>query len=181
MYKKKKCVKCNIVKPETTEYFYRKRNGFDSRCKECMSIMSKKLYYKNIEKERERCRIRKRSQSEIQRDNSRKLARDWSKSHNGILKVYRRNAKIRELEFSISKADFQLLLDKDCYYCGNISKGVDRIDSLIGYTKDNCVSCCKKCNRMKVDMNKQDFIDQCILIASKFVPFPSIEILMEGN
>lgn len=68
-----------------------------------------------------------------------------------------------------------------CYYCGaepsndniwaksakRISKkgednrfnGIDRIDSSKGYYKENCVSCCTKCNRMKLDYDINDFLN----------------------
>ena len=36
--------------------------------------------------------------------------------------------------------------------------GIDRSDNNLGYVKDNCVSCCKVCNRAKADMSREDFI-----------------------
>lgn len=35
--------------------------------------------------------------------------------------------------------------------------GIDRIDSNKGYTTDNCVPCCTPCNRMKLDMSKEEY------------------------
>lgn len=35
--------------------------------------------------------------------------------------------------------------------------GIDRIDSNIGYTKENSVSCCKFCNFAKHTMSESDF------------------------
>lgn len=35
--------------------------------------------------------------------------------------------------------------------------GIDRINSNKGYEKDNCVSCCPICNRMKLDLSLEDF------------------------
>ena len=35
--------------------------------------------------------------------------------------------------------------------------GIDRVDSNIGYTKDNSVSCCKYCNFAKHTMSEDDF------------------------
>ena len=64
-------------------------------------------------------------------------------------------------------------IKKDCFYCGsepsNVKKsrstkklhlnynGLDRIDSSIGYKKDNVVPCCKICNYMKRSMSQSDF------------------------
>jgi hypothetical protein len=45
----------------------------------------------------------------------------------------------------------------DCHYCGTppqkhkklVYTGIDRKDSSLGYTVDNCVSCCTTCNTAK--------------------------------
>lgn len=82
------------------------------------------------------------------------------------------NAKPRNLEFSLSITDFTKLVTSTCYYCGNkgdsctgpkrinLYCGIDRIDNNKGYTIDNCVSCCKRCNWMKNKTNKKDFLNQ---------------------
>jgi hypothetical protein len=36
--------------------------------------------------------------------------------------------------------------------------GIDRINSSLGYTIDNCVPCCTRCNRMKMVLLEEDFI-----------------------
>lgn len=46
------------------------------------------------------------------------------------------------------------------------TNGIDRIDSSKGYTLDNCVPCCKKCNIMKLDSSKDDFIAQAYKIVA---------------
>jgi 5-methylcytosine-specific restriction endonuclease McrA len=50
-----------------------------------------------------------------------------------------------------------------CHYCGNkiIGVGLDRIDSSIGYTIENCVPCCKDCNIMKNAKGYDEFIQKC--------------------
>lgn len=59
-----------------------------------------------------------------------------------------------------------------CHYCGDEVKwceytvkgkgrgayNLDRKDSSIGYTKENCVVACWICNRMKNEMSKEQFI-----------------------
>lgn len=42
----------------------------------------------------------------------------------------------------------------DIYYAYN---GIDRVDSSVGYTLENCVPCCKTCNCAKLCMSEQDF------------------------
>jgi hypothetical protein len=45
------------------------------------------------------------------------------------------------------------IFEKQCYYCAvEQATGVDRIDSAISHTKDNCVPCCHLCNHLKRDM-----------------------------
>lgn len=80
-------------------------------------------------------------------------------------------------EFNLSFEEFDSLVIKDCYYCGSnpifperfknefknrdikYFNGIDRVDSLKGYTLDNCVPCCSICNRMKSDMEQSIFIN----------------------
>ena len=48
----KRCTKCGVEKPETTEYFPKKKgckNGLNPRCKECISNDLKQWYKKNID------------------------------------------------------------------------------------------------------------------------------------
>lgn len=52
-----------------------------------------------------------------------------------------------------------------CRYCGLKGTeaeplGIDRLDSSRGYTKLNSVSCCGRCNKMKLDSSEADFLAQ---------------------
>lgn len=78
-------------------------------------------------------------------------------------------------EWKLSLKEFSQLIHDKCVYCGAepeykesfttkshpneklYANGIDRIDSNKGYTIDNCVSCCTICNRMKLDLNQQEF------------------------
>lgn len=66
------------------------------------------------------------------------------------------------------------------YTSGNIKRcdsaeilynGIDRIDSNKDYTKDNCVTCCKKCNYAKAEMSTEEFKDWIFKIFNHFL-FP---------
>ena len=50
---------------------------------------------------------------------------------------------------------------KPCYYCGSIIEtvGVDRVDNNKGYTLDNVVPCCSKCNYMKNSNTEKEFLE----------------------
>lgn len=43
-------------------------------------------------------------------------------------------------------------------YGNYLYNGIDRKDSSIGYLLENCVSCCSKCNQIKMDMSETDFL-----------------------
>jgi hypothetical protein len=98
----------------------------------------------------------------------------------------------------LNRKDWESIVFKPCYYCGKKDKrnrassdsykkhkgkditpedvlkyeveinGIDRVDSSKGYVLDNCVPCCKMCNRMKLNHSTQDFIDQCRLIVNTY-------------
>lgn len=94
-----------------------------------------------------------------------------------------KDRKYKEWKLTIS--EFSELIYGDCYYCGappstdnswNTTNkritdgkeiainGIDRVDPNKGYTKDNCVSCCKYCNRMKSDLSLEEFYKKISII-----------------
>ena len=85
-----------------------------------------------------------------------------------IFKNYENRAKKIEIEFNLTKEEFKILIEKDCYYCGakpnNKSRdyfynGLDRMDNTKGYTINNVVPCCKHCNIAKNTFTLQEFKD----------------------
>ncbi len=93
---------------------------------------------------------------------------------------YVAGAKNRNIAFGLSLEDFRELVTKDCFYCSSpplfivqtahsrlAYNGVDRMDSSIGYTPGNCVTCCKPCNWMKKDMSVSEFERRASEIHSK--------------
>ena len=95
-------------------------------------------------------------------------------SFNSKLSIYKNGAKKRNLSFELTKEQFKEICQKPCVYCGStnatehqanhcngpfISNGIDRVNSSLGYTIDNSVSCCSTCNRMKMDHSLDFFIE----------------------
>ena len=91
---------------------------------------------------------------------------------NKLFYTYEKEARNRDLDFSLTREEFAMLTKQNCDYCGKdpqqISKlnkyqylynGIDRIDSSKGYTLDNCVSCCGRCNRGKGNMTREEFFN----------------------
>jgi len=92
-----------------------------------------------------------------------------------ILHSYKKGAETRGYAWELSDKDAKALMMANCVYCGahpaNKSKrydntgdfiysGIDRVDNSVGYTPDNSVSCCKKCNRMKMDLGYEEWLEQ---------------------
>lgn len=86
---------------------------------------------------------------------------------------YINSAKIRELPFELPFEKFKEIILSDCFYCGskpteyaktrrciNIPmNGIDRVNSSIGYAFDNVVPCCKICNKMKMILGMNEFLN----------------------
>ena len=98
-----------------------------------------------------------------------------SENINCHYKNYRLSAESRRLEFPFTKEEFILIVSLPCYYCGIIQpkgfNGIDRLDSTIGYSLDNCRSCCEMCNMMKGTCGPIIFIHRTehILTHLKFI------------
>jgi hypothetical protein len=80
---------------------------------------------------------------------------------------YKASAKTRGYVYILTVEDLRKYYKQNCYYCNNPVNDIslDRIDNNIGYTSDNIVSCCIKCNVMKHTQTKEDFIQRCKTIA----------------
>lgn len=76
------------------------------------------------------------------------------------LERYRRNAKIRDIDWGLTDRAALKMLNGPCYYCGGSpSNGIDRKDSSKSYEESNCVSCCKTCNIAKYTKTVPEFIN----------------------
>lgn len=77
-------------------------------------------------------------------------------------RTYIKGANERKLEFNLTIQEYASLVKKPCCYCGTIQErgfnGLDRKDSSIGYSIENCESCCQICNYMKGPLSVGVFI-----------------------
>ena len=97
---------------------------------------------------------------------------------NVYIKSYKKSAKGRDLEFSLTDDQFKDIISQNCHYCGelpsyNNSKsmlacngnikvnGIDRIDNSQGYTVDNTLPCCSSCNFLKGTLEYEEFTNLC--------------------
>lgn len=97
-------------------------------------------------------------------------------SFNAYFGKYQYNAKKRNIEFELSIEDFRKFCYNNCKYCGIspcrleprmatrvngqiLVNGIDRVDTTKGYTLNNCVTSCHKCNLAKGQMGWQEWVD----------------------
>lgn len=81
---------------------------------------------------------------------------------------YKTRCRLKSIEWALTKEQAYQLFDGVCEYCGSDPtpmNGIDRVDNNRGYTTDNVVSACKKCNLMKLTMIQDIFIAHCKKIA----------------
>lgn len=102
-----------------------------------------------------------------------------------IILGYKRHAKDRGLEWSLSRNFVETIIKKNCFYCGstpsNIKKtkntcgfglfysGIDRVNSNKNYTEDNVVPCCKICNYAKSNLTFDEFKSWAIKLGKKVI------------
>jgi hypothetical protein len=95
---------------------------------------------------------------------------------------YRSTARKLGRTFALTLDTFTGLIRGACHYCGaqpfdgpsprsifrkkTLLNGIDRVDSKFGYEPGNVVSCCKHCNRAKLDKNDVEFIALCRRVAA---------------
>ncbi len=125
----KKCNKCNIEK--SLDHYYKSKNdsqGVMYICKSCDGLRNKR----------------------------------YKRSSGGLYKNAVLSAKKRNKYWELTEVAFYNIRKAPCAYCGTIVKSttgsnIDRIDSNIGYTAENCVSCCSACNSAKNSLSVEQF------------------------
>ncbi len=98
-------------------------------------------------------------------------------ARNRLKRSYENNAETRNLKFLLTDDEFDVLTSSPCHYCGvepkQIQKdwgcvdegsnytynGIDRKDNDKDYLMENCVPCCKICNRAKDDLTYEEFME----------------------
>ena len=107
---------------------------------------------------------------------------------------YRKSARERNLEWSLTEEQFRTLTKSPCHYTGRnpsqvarststnkrdklgleplpggtyLYNGIDRLDSSVGYILSNCVPCCTEVNQMKMALPYDEFIALCKEIAAR--------------
>ena len=68
--------------------------------------------------------------------------------------------KERNLQFSLTEAQFLSFWQKPCHYCCSEIQtiGLDRVENNVGYEFNNVVPCCYTCNSMKMNLEYNEWI-----------------------
>ena len=98
----------------------------------------------------------------------------YEASFNRIYGIYRSRCKRTGVKFDISKDHFREIAEQNCHYCGAEPtpadadhsrlngtwsyNSLDRIDNSKGYLPWNVQACCHLCNRLKSDLEEEDFL-----------------------
>jgi hypothetical protein len=95
-------------------------------------------------------------------------------SLNVVFYRYKYQAKRRGIEFNLTRDQFKVLTKEVCHYCGVLPEksfkghrsngeyvynGIDRINSDKDYTLDNVVPCCETCNKAKLHLSYDIFLN----------------------
>lgn len=136
-------------------------------------------YWKNPEKSRKHHREYVRAnQVELQR--KRRIYEDKNKEHiketkkqyrqanpeKGIMYGLQRRARQKEVESTLTEEEWQLILERhfySCHYCGRKGSKLHREHKIPlskggGYTKENIVPACQRCNSRKSTTAYPDFV-----------------------
>jgi hypothetical protein len=82
---------------------------------------------------------------------------------------YKASSKRKKRVFEFDKDTFIKKVTEKCFYCGDSpSYGLDRKDPFIGYTEENVVPCCMRCNFAKHTMMVDEFKDHIIKVYNNF-------------
>lgn len=93
-----------------------------------------------------------------------------------IYRQYKKRGNESGKGFSLTISEFESLIFANCNYCNSLPSnkckihlknittilvynGIDRLDSSLGYHKENCVTSCITCNKAKSDMSLNKFIE----------------------
>jgi len=147
----KKCTRCGTIKPATTEFFYKRGRGDElrSECKICRlqddrSPQGKSRYKKYYSS----AHGKKTRKLAAEKETYKSWARNWMQKRRTLKKL---------LPSTLTNEQWQatlLFFNNACSYCGRKEEVLhqDHFIPLVangGFTADNIVPACGKCNRTK--------------------------------
>lgn len=148
----KKCPKCKNIKEKI--FFYKdkqQKDGYASWCKECRELL-------------------RHDWASTHRELHLKRLIEYSQTLRGRYISYKSSANRRGINFDITQEEFNSFNNNNCHYCNDMINGIgiDRLNNNIGYIIENCVPCCSYCNKMKLNLDINFFINQCNKIVNNY-------------
>ena len=173
----KLCSHCREQKPVSEFYACTSRpDGLSFRCKTC-DLEAKRISRSKHREGRNRWQCEHRKLPRVRQSDKEWRQRYYLKNRGKALAAsrlwrtnnpktmtwlkYKNSARARSIEFRLTREVFDELVGGRCYYCDCAPRpinGIDRIDSTMGYTLDNCVTSCKPCNTAKWDRTQTEFL-----------------------
>lgn len=98
-----------------------------------------------------------------------------------IILGYKRHAKRRGHDWSLTRDEVVEIISDKCHYCGSSPSntkrhkntviplhynGIDRMDNSKGYSAPNTVPCCRVCNRAKETLTVREFRDWAVNLSA---------------
>ena len=197
----KKCSNCTRA-PQPVSQFVTAKGKECSTCLKCRekgkkfdSKPERREYHNELQKEREYAKEWRKKQLEERpeeyRTHNNDVAKEWHSKHPNYIADWNRThatarlnalkhaAIKRGIEWRLTDEEAKAMLTLPCVYCEHIDlevrvNGIDRLDSNVCYTTDNCMPCCKDCNYMKGTYDPVTFIERARKIALCNVEFPEV-------
>lgn len=179
----KKCQECLNKENETTKKRFQKRRDLHKAletvknitvqiCIKCGKDFEKYLTHaNNISKLCNHCNTNQKKQDVKREDRVRIFKKEKLRNIPSYYKEYITSAFKRGYTMELQFDEFKELVQKPCYYCNTYKEdelnGIDRMDNIKGYTKENTVACCGVCNRMKLNYHPLFFVEKCKLISTQ--------------
>jgi len=181
-------------KENSKEYYEKNKETINGKHKEYyetnkekISEIQKEYYENNKEKKKEKQKEyydnnkEKKKECTAKRLEDRKQHAYDSITSNEIINQYqwdmwckeiKRRAKYNKQPYSDNFANdimFEMML-QGCFYCGDIATTIDRIDSTLNHSLENCVGCCNGCNMSKGAADSATFIRKaCYRVCGEYV------------
>jgi len=163
---RRECIECH--KNFHSEYRKKNREKLNKKFKEYRDKNKNVISQRNRKAYLEKIEERKLYSKIYYENNKNKINKNRKNDLQASYSRYKSCAKKRKISFELTQEEFSLFWNKECSYCGSKidTVGIDRVNNDLGYTKDNCVSCCKICNKMKLSLTLDEWYEHMYKILS---------------
>lgn len=155
------CSKCGLEKElDNFGKDKSKKDGLNTWCKKCYNEHNKQ-YRQQPQQKKYLKQYRQRPKVKTSR-----------KTPEAKYSKYKHDAKRRHYPFELTLEQFTLIISQPCNYCGSPGpNGIDRKNNDDGYTLNNSVPCCFRCNKIKMDYSVEEMFHHLIKMVNflKFI------------